>query len=84
MEQLCFTKNQDLTPTPYFDKSFKTIITYNVDGNYYHLLDWLNSNSRGKVEIKLSDSMIDNFTVKAFIGFEYPDDALIFKIKYSI
>jgi hypothetical protein len=49
---------------------------------------WLNSNSLGKIDVKISlESLLDfeNGSVgTVYIAFEDPDDALIFKIKYSI
>jgi hypothetical protein len=68
-----------LNQAPEFDKLYKTVVTYEINENYYHLLEWLDRNSIGKVDIKL----VQTKSMIAFIGFEHSDDALIFKIRYS-
>lgn len=63
-----------------FDKKYKIIIKYNYGPNYTEMLDWVNKNSKGLVDIKF-DSNITSCTL--YLAFEEIDDALIFKIKYS-
>ena len=64
-----------------FDEKYKTIIKYNYDPNYTEMLDWVNRNSKGSVDIKFDN---DSSKCALYLGFEEPDDALIFKIKYSV
>lgn len=77
-----------------FDSKYKTIIAINIGIDYIEILDWINKNSKGLVHIqihtaeKLGDEWIKSEAhiakKMAFIGFQNSDDALYFKIKYSV
>ena len=47
---------------------------------YYDILDWVNKNSTGRVDVRFENSYGYE---KIYIAFENPNDALIFKIKFS-
>jgi len=78
---------------PAFDDKFKIILRhqYNVV-QYLEILDWIETNSIGSVEIKTIYELdlkkqvtIAPGVFKIFyIGFEDSDDALVFKIKFPI
>ena len=61
---------------PELDKRFKIVIDKVQDQYYYEMIDWLNLNTKGNVDIK-------PFGNKVRIGFEEMDDALYFRIKYG-
>ena len=63
-----------------FDKKYKIIIKYNYGFDYTEMLDWVNKNSKGSVDIKFDSNATDH---ALYLAFEEIDDALIFKIKYS-
>lgn len=63
-----------------FDKKYKIIIKYNYGPGYTEMLDWVNKNSKGSVDIKFDSDVTSRVL---YLGFEEIDDALIFKIKYS-
>jgi len=68
---------QILDVAPEFDKKFTTIISCTSTPNYLNMIDWINTNSKDAVEVKIEGNII-------FVGFVNSDDALFFKIKYSI
>jgi len=66
-----------------FDKKYKIIIKYYYfedEAQDYKMWEWLNNNTIGSVDIKLSNTRKNWFY---FVGFENEDDYLVFKIKYS-
>jgi hypothetical protein len=65
---------------PIFDKKFKMVVRRNYSPGWVDMLEWVNSNSNGLVEIKFNNTYGQE---AIFVGFEDPDDALFFKIKYS-
>lgn len=68
----------DEKPENTFDRKYKTIVRVNSRDNYLDMLDWIDSNSKGSVDVKYaSHDKID-------VAFENVNDALIFKIKYSV
>lgn len=69
---------------PSFDSNFKVILRVKYTDNYFEKLFWLNNNSIGKVEIKILRE-INSKTEDSefFFGFENPDDAILFRIKYE-
>ncbi|HEY6435658.1 MAG TPA: hypothetical protein VIY47_03645 [Ignavibacteriaceae bacterium] len=74
MEQPC--------TTPQFEEKYKTIITVIDPDNYVDMMNWINSYSKNSVDIKIDTNEIDSFAVT--FAFENSDDALVFKIKYSV
>lgn len=74
-EENIIEENNDM---PLFDKKYKTIITCQYNNNYMEIVDWLNLNSKGSVDVKI----LTNSPPKMCIAFEDDSDALIFKIKY--
>lgn len=78
---------------PMFDKRFKIIVKCEYNEYYYEMLNWINNNSNGMVEIKLSTTPYNMeyavppnipWTKEVFVAFENTDDATFFKIKYKI
>ncbi len=66
-----------------FDPRYKIIIKFKCSPGYTEMLEWVDKNSAGSVDIKFDigfGSGIDTL----YIGFERPDDATFFKIKYSV
>jgi len=67
-------------PKHVFDKKYKIIVSVKSSLAYLEMLDWVNKNSHGLVDVWFNDTpngvIID-------IAFTDPDDALVFKIKYS-
>jgi len=64
-----------------FDKKYKIIIEYNYGFDYTEMLGWVNKNSKGSVDIKFDSNSLKSLL---YLGFEELDDALVFKIKYSV
>jgi hypothetical protein len=68
-------------PKHVFDKKYKVIVSVKSNPTYLEMLDWVNKNSHDSVDVWFNDTpngiIID-------VAFANPDDALIFKIKYSI
>lgn len=72
-------------PPVVFDRKYKAIIPYQYTEQYPEILTWLNENTTGDVEIKVSPSGTDNdIHLGIFIGFEKSDDALFFRIKFGL
>jgi hypothetical protein len=73
-------KKEDGEPTevvPMFDKKYKTILKMKYIPSYSEILSWVNANSIGSVDVRLSMNVI-------YIAFENSDDATFFSIKYSV
>jgi hypothetical protein len=68
------------TLQPEFDKKYKVIVKYKYHSEYISIMDWLNNNSNGSVDIKIIEGQ--GYTM--YVGFTDESDALFFKIKYSI
>ena len=75
-----------IDPVPEFDEKYKIIVKHGYDlGNGYdnvhmtEVFEWINLHSNGSVDVKLSET-----SRHCYIAFEDPDDALVFKIMYSI
>ena len=62
---------------PSFDKKYKTIVSCKYYAGYLEMLDWINQHSNKSVDVKFHNDTI-------YIGFENYDDAIVFKIKYSL
>lgn len=67
-----------------FDRKYKIIIKYYYGPRFNQqydeeMVNWIQTNSNGSVDLKISDK-----SQHYYIGFEDPDDALFFKIKYSV
>lgn len=73
MEQLSTTIPND------FDKKYKNIVKCEYTDNYLNWIDWINKHSRGSVDIKFKEEIN-----QILVGFEYLDDALMFKVKYFL
>lgn len=67
-------------PKHIFDKKYKTIVSVNSTWSYLEMIDWVNTNSHGSVDVWFNDTP-DGVIID--IAFENSDDALVFKIKYS-
>lgn len=63
---------------PEFDKKYKTIVRCDYYAGYLEMLDWINQHSNSSVDVKIDNG------VAIYVAFENPDDATIFKIKYSL
>lgn len=64
-----------------FDERFKTVIRCEYTTEYPEMLFWLDQNTQNLVQVKFDDSYgKESF----YVGFESPDDALVFKIRYSV
>lgn len=66
---------------PIFDKRYKIIIKKDYTSGYLDMLEWINTNSNDSVEVRFNNIYGQE---GIYIGFENSDDALFFKIKYSI
>jgi len=69
------------TRPPEFDKKYKIIIKHKHTLEYHKMLEWVDNNSNGAVEVKLGGELV---ITDAYFAFEDPDDALVFRIKYEI
>ena len=76
MEQPCI-----LNPVHKFDKKYKVVVSVRSTWSYLEMIHWTNSHSNGSVDVWFNDTpngvIID-------VAFTDPDDALVFKIKYSV
>lgn len=61
---------------PAFDEKFKVIMNCGAPDNFIEMLYWLNTHSTGAVSVKSNEHS------EMYVGFEKPDDALVFKIKF--
>lgn len=63
-----------------FDKKYKVVVSIKSTPYYMEMLDWVNTNSTGSVDVWFNDTgegiVID-------VAFENTDDAIFFKIKYQ-
>ena len=66
---------------PAFDKKYKTVIVIDYTLKYSEMMYWLDNNSKGLVDIKINHTQNKQ---AVHIGFENTDDALFFKIRFSI
>jgi len=71
----------DCDGQPIFDKKYSIIIKRNYQPGYIDMLEWVNLNSNNSVDVKFNNAYGSE---AIYIGFENSDDALFFKIKYSI
>lgn len=71
---------------PVFDKKYKIILECKYDERAYDMLEWVNKFSNGAVDVKNKVKSTEPQTIQlmAYFAFEDLDDALIFRIKYSI
>lgn len=70
-------------PSHVFDKKYKTIVNVKSTAAYTEMLDWVDANSHGAVDVWFNAPvLLGNVIID--IAFEDPDDALVFKIKYSV
>ena len=77
-----------------FDPKYKIILCKGIDSQYVEMINWVDRNSKNSVDVKVfnakphGDKWVetqpsqDNNMV--FLGFENEDDAIYFKIKYSL
>jgi hypothetical protein len=63
-----------------FDKKYKTVVRCKSTPEYMSMLEWVNSNSYGAVDVWFHDAPV----IMIDVAFENIDDALVFKIKYSV
>jgi len=64
-----------------FDEKFRTIIKFPYQQEMYlELLYWLHDNTSGSADVKV---LSNHGNVIVFVGFENPEDALVFKIRFS-
>lgn len=64
-----------------FDDRFTDIVSYKYDESYPEILDWVDKNSKGSVDIKISE---DSESKTILLGFDNMDDSLLFKIRFKI
>ena len=67
-------------PKHVFHRKYKTIVSVNSTWSYLEMIDWVNKNSYGSVDVWFNDTP-DGVIID--VAFENVDDALVFKIKYS-
>ena len=75
------------SPTqPEFDKKYKTVIKYKYSLEHHMMLEWIDQNSKGTVDVKITEDSTGPFVKydMIYFAFEDPDDALVFRIKYEI
>lgn len=67
-----------------FDKKYKIVLKIQGRENQYEILQWLETNSVGLVDIKSSNEhqMLTTRYDTMYYAFENEDDATFFKIKY--
>lgn len=68
---------------PIFDKKYKIILKYDYTNRYIDMMDWVDKNSSGLVSTAVAEVTPDGVG-EVYFAFENSDDALFFKIKYSI
>jgi hypothetical protein len=69
------------TTIPDFDKKYKIIVRCDYTDYFYKQVEWVNSNSNKSVDVKIVGP--DYAIRDIYFGFEDPDDALVFKIKFQ-
>lgn len=67
---------------PEFDKKYKIVVRCKYSDDYLEKVEWVNKNSKDLVKIKVCGNF--HVLTDIFFGFENIDDALVFKIKYSV
>ena len=69
---------------PVFDRKYKTILEYRYNENYSEMVNWIDFHSNGSVDVQYGKDFSEGlYNIKTvFYGFEDPDDALIFRIKF--
>jgi hypothetical protein len=77
MELPCIT-----SPKPEFDKKYKVVIRCKYDDDYIEKVNWVHKNSKDLVKIQVTGNSFEMTDI--FFAFENQDDALVFKIKYSV
>lgn len=70
-----------VSPTVTFDKKYKTIVKCDYSDGYTEMLYWLDENSDKSVDVKFENAYGSE---SIFVGFENSDDALLFRIRFSI
>ncbi len=74
-----------------FDSSYGVLIVSDIKAHHTTVLDWINQNSSGKVQVQIINAQ-QEFGLwvvspggysRAFFAFENSDDALVFRIKYG-
>lgn len=68
---------------PVFDKKYKTVVEVDHTAHITEMIYWLHENCNGSVDVVYSPDVVDE-PKKVFFGFENKDDALIFRIKFSL
>lgn len=74
-----------------FKQPYKILIDKDITPEYVTLLDWVNKNSIGTVQVKLlrTQKVNEKWVLSpvghdvAFFAFDNEDDALMFRIKYG-
>ena len=69
-----------VSPTVAFSSNYTSVVAMDYVHGYYDILDWVNKNSSGQVEVKFENSYGHE---KIYIAFESERDALVFKIRFS-
>ena len=67
------------TTQPKFDNKFKTVIERKYNDSSWEMVDWVNNNSKGDVDVKFITSENNSLV---YFAFENADDALYFGIKF--
>jgi hypothetical protein len=65
---------------PVFDGMFKHVVVIKEKPDYMNMIDWVNQNSHGAVDVRFVDIGPTNLIYFAFSDI---NDSLIFKIKFS-
>jgi len=71
------------SPVPVFDKKYKIIVKCKYTPLHAEMLEWVNNNSNGSVDVQCRGSFVTGLE-DAYFGFQESGDALFFKIKFSI
>lgn len=67
------------TTQPSFNNKFKTVIERKYNDSSWEMVDWVNNNSKGDVDVKFITSENNSLV---YFAFENADDALYFGIKF--
>lgn len=71
---------QAVSPTVAFSDEYSVIVSMGYVTEYLNIIDWVNKNSQGKVEVKFENSYGYE---KIYFGFSNENDALLFRIRFS-